>query len=87
MGISIWQILLIVVVVVLLFGAGKIPRLMGDVAKGIRSFKTGLKDDETSEDGEHQPAAPPRQIDSPGEPAGGTGHASTSARSDDRART
>jgi len=86
MGISFWQILLIVVVVVLLFGAGKIPRLMGDVAKGIRSFKTGLKDDETSEDGEHQPVGQPRQIDNPGEPAGGTGHAS-SARNDDRART
>lgn len=87
MGISIWQILLIVVVVVLLFGAGKIPRLMGDVAKGIRSFKSGLKDDETSEEGEQQQAAqPPRQIESTGEPVGGTGHAST-ARNDDRART
>jgi sec-independent protein translocase protein TatA len=40
------QILLIIVVILLLFGAGKIPRLMGDVAKGINAFKKGLKDDD-----------------------------------------
>ena len=39
MGISIWQILIIAVIVVLLFGRGKISELMGDVAKGIKSFK------------------------------------------------
>lgn len=44
MGISIWQILLIVLVVVLLFGAGKLPRLMGDFAKGIKSFKSGMRE-------------------------------------------
>ena len=42
MGISIWQILIIAVVVVLLFGRGKISDLMGDVAKGIKSFKKGM---------------------------------------------
>ena len=46
MGISIWQILLIVLVVVVLFGAGKLPRLMGDFAKGIKSFKTGMREGE-----------------------------------------
>ncbi|MEP3276995.1 MAG: twin-arginine translocase TatA/TatE family subunit [Stappiaceae bacterium] len=46
MGISIWQILIIAVVVVLLFGRGKISELMGDVAKGIKSFKKGLNEDE-----------------------------------------
>ena len=46
MGISIWQILLIVVVVVVLFGAGKLPRLMGDFAKGIKSFKSGMREGE-----------------------------------------
>jgi len=45
MGISIWQILLVVGVVILLFGAGRVPRLMGDMAKGIKSFKQGMKDD------------------------------------------
>ena len=34
----------------ILFGAGKIPRVMGDVAKGIKSFKAGLKDDDTVDD-------------------------------------
>lgn len=46
MGISIWQILIVVLIVVVLFGAGRIPRLMGDMAKGIKSFKAGMKDDE-----------------------------------------
>ncbi len=48
MGISIWQILIIAVVVVLLFGRGKISELMGDVAKGIKSFKKGLNEDDMS---------------------------------------
>lgn len=46
MSIGIWQIALIVVVVLLLFGAGKLPRLMGDFAKGIKSFKAGIQDGE-----------------------------------------
>lgn len=58
MGISIWQIAIIVLIVVLLFGAGKIPRLMGDVAKGINSFKKGLKDEDKADaDGEEQKLA------------------------------
>jgi sec-independent protein translocase protein TatA len=44
MGISFWQIAIVVVLVVLLFGRGKISDLMGDVAKGIKSFKKGMKD-------------------------------------------
>ena len=54
-GIGIWQILLVVVVVLLLFGAGRVPRLMGDMAKGIKSFKQGMKEevnlDDDKEDG------------------------------------
>jgi sec-independent protein translocase protein TatA len=47
--IGIWQVVIIGVIVVLLFGRGKISELMGDVAKGITSFKKGLneKDDDT----------------------------------------
>ena len=48
MGISFWQIAIVVVLVVLLFGRGKISSLMGDVAKGIKSFKKGMSDDTTS---------------------------------------
>ena len=42
--IGVWQIIIIAVVVVLLFGRGKISAVMGDVAKGINSFKKGLND-------------------------------------------
>ena len=50
MGISFWQIAIVVVIVVLLFGRGKISSLMGDVAKGIKSFKKGMSDDTSSKD-------------------------------------
>lgn len=46
---SIWHWLILLVVVLLLFGAGKIPKLMGDMASGIKAFKKGMKDDEGSE--------------------------------------
>lgn len=46
MGPSWWQILIVLVLFVLLFGRGKISDLMGDVAKGIKSFKTGMADDD-----------------------------------------
>ena len=45
MGFSIWQIAVVVILVVLLFGRGKISSLMGDVAKGIKSFKKGMSSD------------------------------------------
>ena len=44
MSIGFWQIAIVVVLVVLLFGRGKISGLMGDVAKGIKSFKKGMKE-------------------------------------------
>jgi sec-independent protein translocase protein TatA len=43
---SIMHWLIVVAVVLLLFGRGKIPELMGDVANGIKSFKKGMRDDE-----------------------------------------
>ena len=45
MSIGFWQIAIVVILVVLLFGRGKISSLMGDVAKGIKSFKKGMSDD------------------------------------------
>ena len=45
MSIGFWQIAMIVILVVLLFGRGKISSLMGDVAKGIKSFKKGMSSD------------------------------------------
>ena len=41
---SLWQIAVVIILVVLLFGRGKISDLMGDVAKGIKSFKKGMSD-------------------------------------------
>jgi len=46
---SIWHWAIVILIVVLLFGRGKISDLMGDVAKGIKSFKKGLADDSTDE--------------------------------------
>ena len=49
MSIGFWQIAIVVVLVVLLFGRGKISSLMGDVAKGIKSFKKGMASDVTED--------------------------------------
>lgn len=45
---SIWHWLIVLVVVLLLFGRGKIPELMGDVAKGIKNFKKGMSDEDAA---------------------------------------
>ena len=49
MSIGFWQIAVVVILVVLLFGRGKISSLMGDVAKGIKSFKKGMSTDVTED--------------------------------------
>ena len=49
MSIGFWQIAIVVVLLVLLFGRGKISSLMGDVAKGIKSFKKGMSSDVTED--------------------------------------
>jgi sec-independent protein translocase protein TatA len=46
MSIGIWQVVLILVIVLILFGAGKLPKVMGDVAAGVKNFKQGMKDDD-----------------------------------------
>lgn len=43
---SVWHWLIVLAVVLLLFGRGKIPELMGDVAKGIKNFKKGMSDED-----------------------------------------
>lgn len=50
-GVSIWHWIVVGVIVMLLFGRGKVSELMGDVAKGIKSFKKGMAEDD-------EPAAP-----------------------------
>jgi sec-independent protein translocase protein TatA len=44
-GLSIWHWMIVLVVVLLLFGTGKVSNLMGDVAKGIKAFKKNMADD------------------------------------------
>lgn len=58
---SIWHWVILLLIVVLLFGKGKISDVMGDVAKGIKSFKKGMSDDDdVAESGaktiDHKPA-------------------------------
>jgi sec-independent protein translocase protein TatA len=50
---SVPHLLVILLLVVILFGAGKLPRVMGDFAKGIKAFKAGMRENEES-------AAPPQ---------------------------
>lgn len=58
---SIWHWLIVLVVVLILFGRGRVSEIMGDFGKGIKSFKQGMADEET------KPAAPPAQIPAPSE--------------------
>ncbi len=46
---SIWHWLIVLVIVLLLFGSGKISNIMGDVAKGVKAFKKGMKDDDIAD--------------------------------------
>ena len=68
---SIWHWVIVAVIVMLLFGRGKVSDLMGDVAKGIKAFKKGMAEDETPPSS--QPVAPPsepvRTIPTPQRPA------------------
>ncbi len=50
MSIGPWQIILILVIVLIIFGAGKLPRVAGDLAKGIKNFKKGMNEDEAKEE-------------------------------------
>ena len=48
-GLGHWEIILILVIVLIVFGAGKLPKVAGELAKGIKSFKQGLKDEKKNE--------------------------------------
>ena len=49
-GLSFGHLVLLVIVVLVIFGAGKLPSVMGDLGKGIRSFKAGLTGDDKLDD-------------------------------------
>jgi sec-independent protein translocase protein TatA len=57
MGISFWQIAVVLVLVMLLFGKGKISNMMGDLAKGIKSFKRGMAEEDTPVEAKTETAA------------------------------
>ena len=57
---SIWHWIIVALIVMLLFGKGRISEMMGDLAKGINSFKKGLADDEAKQAA--PPPAPPAQL-------------------------
>jgi len=56
-GFSLWHWLIVGIIILLLFGKGRFSDMMGDVAKGLKSFKKGMSEDED------KPAEPPRRIE------------------------
>jgi sec-independent protein translocase protein TatA len=63
-SLSIWHWIVVLVVVLLLFGRGKISELMGDTAKGIKAFKKGMADEDTAQVPQGAPSADPaRPVD------------------------
>lgn len=69
MGLGVWQLLIILLVVVLLFGAGKLPSVMGDIAKGIKAFKDNMRDDAPEDEPKKVEHTPETVVDAkPDEP-------------------
>jgi sec-independent protein translocase protein TatA len=55
MGIGVWQVVLVLVIVLIIFGAGKLPKVMGDVAKGVKNFKSGMAEEVTDSSSDSKP--------------------------------
>ena len=60
MGISLTHLLIVLVVVLIIFGAGKLPQVMKDLAKGIKNFRDELKNDDSSS----EQSSPKKKINS-----------------------
>ncbi len=58
MGLSFWHLMVVLFAIVILFGLGKLPKAMGDVAKGIRAFKREMERDDDTTEGKKSLAAP-----------------------------
>ena len=58
---SLMHWIVVLAIILILFGAGKLPRVMGDFAKGIKAFKSGMKEEETA-----STEPPPVQVPPPG---------------------
>ena len=63
-SVSIWHWIVVGIIVMLLFGRGKVSELMGDVAKGIKSFKKGMADDDVATTTDAKPVADQRTANS-----------------------
>ncbi|MDQ3074030.1 MAG: twin-arginine translocase TatA/TatE family subunit [Pseudomonadota bacterium] len=61
-GFSLWHILIFAIIVLLLFGGNRFSAMMGDVAKGLKSFKAGMSDEDEAKQQQQQRPAEPRQI-------------------------
>jgi sec-independent protein translocase protein TatA len=72
---SLMHWIVVLAIILILFGAGKLPRVMGDFAKGIKAFKAGMKEDDEAE----APAPPAAQVPPP---AAATGAATSAAAAD-----
>lgn len=48
MSLGVWELLLILAIVLVIFGAGKLPRVMSDLGKGVNAFKKGLNEKDES---------------------------------------
>lgn len=50
MGLSFWHLVVVLLIILVLFGGGKLPKVMGDLGKGLKNFKDAVKDDEKKEE-------------------------------------
>jgi sec-independent protein translocase protein TatA len=76
-----FQILIIAVVILILFGRGRISEMMGDFGKGVKSFRKGLNEDE---EGGREPARSPARIEGPAHDAASTSETVESGRAADK---
>ena len=78
---SLMHWLVVLAIILVLFGAGKLPRVMGDFAKGIKAFKSGMKEPE-----EETAGNPPAQVTPPAAAAASTAPAGVGGGAGDRPR-
>lgn len=50
MGLSFWHLVVVLLIILVLFGGGKLPKVMGDLGKGLKNFKDAVKDDDKKEE-------------------------------------
>lgn len=79
---SLMHWIVVLAIILILFGAGKLPRVMGDFAKGIKAFKAGMKDEDEAEE-----TPPPAQVAPPGAAAASAPAAAVVDRAREPAKT